>query len=194
MNQSGHEQEAVALYEAMVATVRGQWPENRNEILQMNANLAAAYEEAGRIEESIALKREGYLDAKALAGPRSELTLALANNLAVALMTKGSFAEARTLLKAQLDYQVDAPLDNELTLSLFANYANALYKNPDAVPDDLLEAIATYEKCLTAARRVYGPGHPFPKRWQEGLEFARAALAAPKSARFERALKCVRKG
>ena len=56
--------------------------------------------------------------------------------------------------------------------SLFANYANALYKNPDAVPDDLLEAIATYEKCLTAARRVYGPGHPFPKRWQEGLEFA----------------------
>ena len=86
-----------------------------------------------------------------------------------------------------------APLDNELTLSLFANYANALYKNPDAVPDDLLEAIATYEKCLTAARRVYGPGHPFPKRWQEGLEFARAALAAPKSARFERALKRVRK-
>ena len=77
--------------------------------------------------------------------------------------------------------------------SLFTNYAKALYKNPAAVPDDLLEAIATYEKCLTAARRVYGPGHPFPKRWQEGLEFARAALAAPKSARFERALKRVRK-
>ena len=35
LNQSGHEQEAVALYEAMVATVRRQWPENRNEILQM---------------------------------------------------------------------------------------------------------------------------------------------------------------
>ena len=110
-------------------------------------------------------------------------------------MTKGSYADAVPLLKAQTEYQgPDAPLDNEMTISLFTNYAKALYKNPAAVPDDLLEAIATYEKCLTAARRVYGPGHPFPKRWQEGLEFARAALAAPKSARFERALKRVRKG
>ena len=109
-------------------------------------------------------------------------------------MTKGSFAEARTLLKAQLDYQVDAPLDNELTLSLFANYANALYKNPDAVPDDLLEAIATYEKCLAAARRLWGAGHPQVTGIEKHLEKAREALAAPKSARFERALKRVRKG
>ena len=194
LNKSGNEQEAVALYEALVAAVRRNWPDNRNAILQMKANLAAAYEEADRLEESIALKREGYLDAKAMAGPRSELALALANNLAVALMTKGSYAEARTLLKAQTEYQgPDAPLDNELTLSLLTNYAKTLHKTPDAVPDDLLEAIATYEKCLTAARRVYGPGHPYPKRWEEGLEIARAALAAPKSARFERALKRARK-
>ena len=88
---------------------------------------------------------------------------------------------------------MDAPLDNELTLSLFANYANALYKNPDAVPDDLLEAIATYEKCLTAARRLWGAGHPYPKKFENHLATARAALAAPQSARFERALKRARK-
>ena len=108
-------------------------------------------------------------------------------------MTKGSFAEARTLLKAQLDYQVDAPLDNELTLSLFANYANALYKNPDAVPDDLLESIAMYEKCLPAAQRLWGASHPYPMQFEKHLGKAREALAAPKSARFERALKRVRK-
>ena len=80
-----------------------------------------------------------------------------------------------------------------ITLSLFANYANALYKNSDAVPDDLLEAIATYEKCLTAARRLWGAGHPYPKKFENHLVKARAALAAPQSARFERALKRARK-
>ena len=108
-------------------------------------------------------------------------------------MTKGSFTEARTLLKAQLEYQVDAPLDHELTLSLFTNYAKALYKNPDAVPDDLLESVAMYEKCLPPAQRLWGAGHPVPKQFEKHLGKAREALAAPKSARFERALKRARK-
>ena len=73
------------------------------------------------------------------------------------------------------------------------NYAKALYKNPDAVPDDILEAIAMYEKEITAARRLWGAGHPFLTQFEEHLEKARAALAAPKSARFERALKRARK-
>ena len=109
-------------------------------------------------------------------------------------MTKGSYADAVPLLKAQTEYQgPDAPLDNEMTISLFTNYAKALYKNPAAVPDDLLEAIATYEKCLTAARRLWGAGHPYPKKFENHLVKARAALAAPQSARFERALKRARK-
>ena len=89
--------------------------------------------------------------------------------------------------------QVDAPLDNELTLSLFTNYAKALYKNPDAVPDDILEAIAIYEKCVPAAQRLWGVGRTYPKQFEKHLGKAREALAAPKSARFERALKRVRK-
>ena len=136
----------------------GQWPDNRNEIMQMNANLAAAYERAERVEESIALKRECLHEAKAMTGPRSELTTVCANNLGCALMAKGSFTEAKTLLKAQLAYQADAELDNELSIRLFGNYAKALYKNPDAVPDDILEAIAMYEKEITAARRLWGEG------------------------------------
>ena len=193
LNQSGHEQEAVALYETIVATIRRNWPDNRNEIMQMNANLAAAYERAERVEESIALKRECLHEAKAMTGPRSELTTVCANNLGCALMAKGSFTEAKTLLKAQLAYQADAELDNELSIRLFGNYAKALYKNPDAVPDDILEAIAMYEKEITAARRLWGAGHPFLTQFEEHLEKARAALAAPKSARFERALKRARK-
>ena len=88
---------------------------------------------------------------------------------------------------------VDAPLDNELTLSLFTNYAKALYKNPDAVPDDILEAIAIYEKCVPAAQRLWGVGRTYPKQFEKHLGKAREALAAPKSARFERALKRARK-
>ena len=173
--------------------IRRNWPDNRNEIMQMNANLAAAYERAERVEESIALKRECLHEAKAMTGPRSELTTVCANNLGCALMAKGSFTEAKTLLKAQLAYQADAELDNELSIRLFGNYAKALYKNPDAVPDDILEAIAMYEKEITAARRLWGAGHPFLTQFEEHLEKARAALAAPKSARFERALKRARK-
>ena len=108
-------------------------------------------------------------------------------------MAKGSFTEAKTLLKAQLNDHADAPLDNELSIRLFGNYAKALYKNPDAVPDDILEAIAMYEKEITAARRLWGAGHPFLKQFEEHLAKARAALAAPQSARFERALKRARK-
>ena len=193
LNQSGHEQEAVALYETIVATIRRNWPDNRNEIMQMNANLAAAYERAERVEESIALKRECLHEAKAMTGPRSELTTVCANNLGCALMAKGSFTEAKTLLKAQLAYQADAELDNELSIHLLTNYAKALYKNSEAVPDDLLESIATYEKCLTAARRLWGAGHPQVTGIERHLGKAREALAAPKSARFERALKRARK-
>ena len=54
-------------------------------------------------------------------------------------------------------------------------------------------AEAAYEKVLTAARRLWGAGHPYPKKFENHLEKARAALAAPKSARFERALKRARK-
>ena len=192
-SKSGRGQKAVALYETIVATVKNQWPENRNEILQMTANLAVAYEEAGRVDQGIVIKRECLIDAKAMTGPRSELTLVCADNLAVALMAKGSFTEARTLLKAQLEYQADAPLDNELLIRLFTNYANLLYKDPDAVPDDLLESIAMYEKCLPAAQRLWGASHPYPMQFEKHLGKARAALAAPKSARFERALKRARK-
>ena len=77
--------------------------------------------------------------------------------------------------------------------TILTNYAKALYKNSEAVPDDLLEAIATYEKCLAAARRLWGAGHPQVTGIEKHLEKAREALAAPKSARFERALKRVRK-
>ena len=161
--------------------------------MQMNANLAAAYERAERVEESIALKRECLQEAKAMTGPRSELTTVCANNLGCALIAKGSFTEAKTLLKAQLNDHADAPLDNELSIRLFGNYAKALYKNPDAVPDDILESIATYEKCMKVALRLWGAGHPYPKKFENHLEKARAALAAPKSARFERALKRARK-
>ena len=101
--------------------------------------------------------------------------------------------EAKTLLKAQLAYQADAELDNELSIHLLTNYAKALYKNSEAVPDDLLEAIATYEKCLTAARRLWGAGHPQVTSIENHLEKAREVLAAPQSARFERALKRARK-
>lgn len=76
---------------------------------------------------------------------------------------------------------------------MFCNYAKALYKDPAAVPNDILESIETYERCMTAAHRLYGPERPHPKRLAMHLGKARARLAAPQSSRFERALKRTRK-
>ena len=53
---------------------------------------------------------------------------------------------------------------------------------------DILEAIAIYEKCVPAAQRLWGVGRTYPKQFEKHLGKAREALAAPKSARFERAL------
>ena len=50
-----------------------------------------------------------------------------------------------------------------------------------------------YEKCVPAAQRLWGVGRTYPKQFEKHLGKAREALAAPKSARFERALKRVRK-
>jgi len=50
-----------------------------------------------------------------------------------------------------------------------------------------------YEKCVPAAQRLWGVGRTYPKQFEKHLGKARAALAAPKSARFERALTRARK-
>ena len=73
--------------------------------------------------------------------------------------------------------------NDELTLHLGWNYADALYTDPDATLDDIREAVTTLEDLERIARRVYGGAHPFTGRIDLPLRAARAALAARETPR-----------
>ena len=67
---------------------------------------------------------------------------------------------------------------DELTFHLRANYARALYTDPDATLDYFREAATTFEEMERTARRVLGSSHPLTTAIDGDLQKARAALRA----------------
>ena len=67
---------------------------------------------------------------------------------------------------------------HDVTLSLRANYALALYNDPAATLSDLREAETTLEDVGRIARRVFGGAHPLTVDTERELRNARAALRA----------------
>ena len=66
----------------------------------------------------------------------------------------------------------------ELTLKMRWSYARALYEDPGATLDDLLESVATLEDSERIARRVLGGVHPLTSAIEDEL---RNALRARES-------------
>ena len=58
------------------------------------------------------------------------------------------------------------------------NYAEALYRDPDATLDDLREAVQVLEETTRTARRVLGSAHPITAAIEIHLQESRAVLAA----------------
>ena len=68
--------------------------------------------------------------------------------------------------------------NDELTLRLGWNYADALYTDPDATLDDIREAVRTLEDLEQTTRRVFGGAHPFATGIVDALRQSRATLRA----------------
>ena len=66
--------------------------------------------------------------------------------------------------------------NDEIALDIRVSYAHALYEEPRASQDDLIEALAIIEDVETRQRRIYGDSHPFTRNTQELLEGARMRL------------------
>ena len=64
------------------------------------------------------------------------------------------------------------------TLTMRCIYAEALYKNAGATPDDLREAVTTLEDAGRIARRVLGGAHPLTPAFENCLKASRGILAA----------------
>ena len=133
----------------------------------------------GRFDESLSLKQAVYSGFLKLKGESQRDTLIAAYNYATSLLYLKRFQEGKPMLRKLLPVARRAVGENdELTLSLRANYAMALCNANGATTDDLREAVTTLEETERTARRVMGGAHPLTVDIEVRLRDARATLAA----------------
>ena len=145
----------------------------------MQSNLASTYDMLGRFDESLSLKQAVYSGFLKLKGESQRDTLIAAYNYATSLLYLKRFQEGKPMLRKLLPVARRAVGENdELTLSLRANYALALYSDPATTLTDLREAETTLEDVGRIARRVFGGAHPLTVEFGRYLQYAQAVLRA----------------
>ena len=138
-------------------------------------NLARTYEELGRLEEALSMRREVYSGFLKLHGKEDERTLQTANNYATSLRGLQRFKEAKALIRKQMPVARRVLGEgHRVTLKTRWNYAMALYEDEGATLDDLREAVTTFEDTERTARRVFGGAHPLTEGAAGELQKARA--------------------
>ena len=106
-------------------------------------------------------------------------TLTLAVCYAMSLVARLKFEEAKELLRKTTPVaRRFLGESHELTLRMRSLYAEVLYKNDGATPEDFREAVTRLEDVERAARRVLGGAHPIVMGVEIDLRNARAALRA----------------
>ena len=173
-----HYEDALTVQEAELSMRRRIGAVEQN-ILVAQGNLANTYGELGHMEKALSMERDIYSGYLKLNGEEHRFTITSAMNYAISLLHLRRFEEARSLLR-KLNPVAQRVLGeaNDLTLKMRWNYANALYKDPDATLDEVREAVSTLEDTERTARRVLGGAHPHTVDMEQSLRKARAALRA----------------
>ena len=145
----------------------------------MQANLAITYENLGRLEESLRLKRDVYTGFSRLFGEEHANTLQAANNYAWGLLGARRFEEAKALTRKIIPVARRVSGDDHIfTLRMRMTYGQALYRADGATLGDLREAVRTLEDADRTARRVLGGARPLTQSIGISLHESRATLAA----------------
>ena len=148
-------------------------------ILSAQSNLASTYENVGRKEEAILLKRDVYSGFLQLFGEEHKDTLIEAVNYGSSLNQLGRFKEAKALLRTAVPVARRVLGDcDEITLKMRQLYGRVLYRDDGLTLADLREVVATLEDTERTARRVLGGAHPTTAGIEGDLQIARATLAA----------------
>ena len=172
------DEEALSVKEAELSMERRLGASNE-EILEVQNNLAGAYDVMGRRVEASNMLRDVYSGRLKLHGEENFDTIAAAHNYATTLLALKRFEEAKSLLRKMMAVARRVVGEkHEITLRMKWNYAEALYSDDDATLDELREAVATLEDAERIARRVLGDSYPTTERIGEELQEARAALRA----------------
>ncbi len=173
-----HDEEALSVQEAELLTLR-RMDVPEEQMLVVQGNLASTYQALGRFRQALRMRRETYSKRLGFYGADDCDTLRDANNYALSLNGLQCFEEAKSLMREMLPVARLVAGDNdEVTLRMKWNYAEALYKADGATLDDIREAVTTLEETDRTARRVLGGAHPDFGNIEDDLRNARAALAA----------------
>ena len=114
-----------------------------------------------------------------LYGDQHESTIRAAYNYACSLSRQDRFREARALLRKTIPFARRVIGENhDLTLKMRANYAAALYSDPDATLDEIREAVTALEDTTRIFRRIFGSAHPYVVDGEVALRKVRARLRA----------------
>ena len=171
-------EDALSVEEANLSMMR-RIGASEEDVLDVQSNLAVTYDQLGRDEEALEMKRDVYSGHLKLNGEQHRHTLIAANNYATSLFGLGRFEQAKSLVRKTMPVARRILGENEqLVLMMRSIYATALYDDPAATLDDLREAVSTLEDAGRTARRVLGGSHPLTKNIEGTLQNARATLRA----------------
>ena len=125
-----HRQEdALVVQEAELSMLRRIGASEYN-ILVTQSNLAITYENLGRLDEALRLKRDVYTGFLKLFGEEHEQTLLAANNYATSLNRLERFGEAKSLLRKTVPATRRILGESNVgTLRVRSVYAEALYRD-----------------------------------------------------------------
>jgi tetratricopeptide (TPR) repeat protein len=153
------------------------------DVLTVQSNLAATYQQMGLKEQAVNMERDVYFGYLKLNGEEDEDTLRAATNYANSLTALQRYQEAKSLMRRTLPVARRVTRDSsDLSIRMRTLYAQTFYLDDAATLDGLREAVTTLEETERTARRVLGGAHPTTKDIERVLRKARAALRAREDA------------
>ncbi|CAH0365360.1 unnamed protein product [Pelagomonas calceolata] len=169
-------EEALSVQEAELSVLR-RLGEAEYNILVAQGNLANTYQELGRLEEALPLRRDVYSGWVKIEGEEHRETLREANNYASLLKRLKHFGEAKSLLRKTTRVALRSlGEDHDTTFKSRWIYARVLCEDPAATLDDLRESVTTLEEIEPIARRVLGGAHPTALSIEATLRIVRGML------------------
>ena len=156
LNGAGQPHTAIGYHAALLEQADEHLGPEHPDTLTSRANLAGAYQAAGRLADALPLFEATLADRERVLGPDHPYTLASRNNLAYAYRAAGRLADALPLFEATLgDCERVLGPDHPDTLASRGNLASA-YRAAGRLAD----ALRLLEATLADRERVLGPEHP----------------------------------
>ena len=178
LSEADHHEDALSVREAELSMERRIGAPERD-ILGAQSNLANTYNQLGRFEEALRVRRDVYSGSLRLTSiDARQCTLVAALNLSTSLVNNRKFAEARAFMPDQLALAKRVfGSDHPTTLDFQWGYSRAFTLDRDASAEQLAEAVAILEKTLKTAQRVLGREHPGTCNYRRDLAATRGEFA-----------------